>query len=131
MIKKIILTYVYSKYKHHFENLIIEDLLSGVPEDVKKIGLENLGKSKDKIVKWLYFEANSIYRRSPLDFSSLERRNGMLIFIYALIRALSDIEITKKEHPIYGETESPPPEWIDNIKKFNEARQKKETDKKE
>src|SRR5574343_1425026 len=88
---------IYRLFKKQIHNLLIEDLLLNLPNKVGQPAIQIMGAKREQVVKWLYFEVNSISRRNPVDFGNLERRNGMLIMIKALLLAVSNPLISGKE----------------------------------
>lgn len=96
---------------------MIEDLLMNIPNKVGKPAIEIIGAKKDAVTKWLYYEANSVSRRNPLDFGNLERRNGILIMIQAFITALSNPSF--KEAPVPSVTRKvESQDWMTPINNF-------------
>lgn len=89
--------FIYRLFKKQIHNLLIEDLLLNMPNKVGQPAIQIMGGKREQVVKWLYFEVNAISRRNPVDFGSLERRNGMLIMIKAMLLAVSNPLISGKE----------------------------------
>jgi len=116
---KIILKFLYNRYKNEFYNLLVEDLLMNIPNKVGKPAIEIVGAKKDTVTKWLYFEANSIARRSITDFPSIERRNGMLIAIQAFIIALSNPLFKEEKIPeVKAKSDVPVESYLSGIDSF-------------
>lgn len=122
--KKTILKYIYVKNRKFFHDIFVEDLLLSIPDEISKPALDLLAERKKSVTKWLFFEANSIYRRPVTDFHGAERRNGMLIMIQALLMAVGARERKVEEHPTVGETVAPPDDWKKHIDGFQEGAKK-------
>lgn len=113
--------FIYRLFRQQFHNLLIEDLLLSIPSKVSKPAIEILGGKKETLVKWLYFEANSIFRRRVIDFGNLERRNGMLIMIQAMILLVNGADSTTEEHPTLGDVKPIDNSWRKDVQEFKKG----------
>ena len=109
---------LYRLFREQFHNLFIEDLLLNIPSKVSKPAVEILGGKKETMLRWLYFEANAIYRRRVIEFGNAERRNGMLMMIQALIFLVNGAESKEEEHPTLGVVKPIDPDWRKNVDEF-------------
>lgn len=101
---------------------MIEDLLLSIPDKLTRPAMDILAAKRESVKKWLFFEANAIYRRPIVDFYNAERRNGMLIMLQALLLAIGSREKgVDEEHPVVGETKAPPKDWQKGVKDFKES----------
>lgn len=121
MMKKAILRWIYNRYLKEFQDIFIDAMLLSIPEKIYEPALEVMAKQRTHFVRWIYFEANSIFRRSPTDFGGAERRNGMLILLHALLIIIGRMPSGAEDHPVVGATKPPPEDWKkaqEGIKKF-------------
>lgn len=120
--KRFILRFVYERNRKFFQDIFVEDLLLSIPDKISRPAIDILAARREAVKKWLFFEANSIYRRPITDFANSERRNGMLMLIQALLYAIGSREKTvSEEHPTVGETVAPPVDWQKNIEEFKKG----------
>lgn len=90
-------------------------MLENVPEKMTDEAVTILAKQRDKITKWLYFQANAISRRDISDIGNIERKHGILIQIKSLIHLLGKAKEDIIEHPTMGELK--PIEKIEDLQK--------------
>lgn len=117
-----ILQFIYRKYKKEIHDLMIQDLLLNIPNKVGKPAIEVVGPKRESVIKWLYYEANAVSRRNPVDFGNIERRNGILIMIQALISAFGNVTVAE-EVKIEKKDITKTPDWIEGINKFKSVAQ--------
>lgn len=115
---KNMLKLIYKTFKRHFHNFLIEDLLENIPNKTGRPAIEIISAKREPVIKWLYYEANAVSRRVPTDFGNLERRNGILIMIQALIVALSNSGFPDEPKIDIKETVKKEPNWKKGVEQF-------------
>ena len=99
-------------------------MLENIPEKITDDAITILAKQKEKITKWLYFQAYTISRKDVSDIGNIERKHGILIEIKSLIHLLGKAKDDVIEHPTMGELK--PVEKIEDlqagVEKFKKGR---------
>ena len=116
-----ILRFLYKIYKRQLHNLMIEDLLMNIPNKVGKPAIEILSTKREPVTKWLYYEANAVSRRVPTDFDNLERRNGILIMIQAMLTAIATSTFQEEKNTEKNASEKNQVNWRGNIEDFKKG----------
>lgn len=108
----------YKVFKKQIHNLLIADLLENIPTKTGRPAIEIISSKREPVIKWLYYEANAVSRRVPTDFGNLERRNGILIMIQAMISALSNSGFPDEAKVPVLEKTKITPDWVSGVQAF-------------
>lgn len=91
--KKYILMWLYSKYGHEFNDMLVQDYICTIPTDAKADLLSLFQSHKDKLRRANDFLAFSLHRRMATDIRHSERYQGMFIQLKifdALLKTVPD-----------------------------------------
>ena len=93
---------LYKKYRTDFLDLMVQDLLEDVPENVSEPALSILGDKKQKVEKFLLFQAAILQRRLAKNPKDAERNLGMLTQIKLWIYLLDKLKVPENTENTEG-----------------------------
>lgn len=95
--KEKILKFIYQRHKRLFYDFFVEEFISEVPKDISEPAMEWLGKGRDKLEKWILFQAHYLQRRIISDPKQIDFYQGMLAFMRILLSNV--VKGSQKEPP--------------------------------
>lgn len=109
------LKFLYLRYRTTFEEFLVEDMIGQIPNKVQAEALEFLGKGKDKLEKWIWFQSYSIQRRAVGDLHRANVYHGMQVYMKVLLALVQGVKVVEREPPI---TIPKGPDPLDGVKAF-------------
>lgn len=83
--KKIILKFVFRKYRKDIEEIFVQDMIAGIPKEVTDVATTFLYSAKNKMEKWLLYQSYILTRKCASDFKNATFYYGMLTQIKFLL----------------------------------------------
>lgn len=116
--------YLYRLYPKYFKDLMVEELLSEVPDNITAPAIEIMAEKRTKLQKWLLWQAYWLQRRNISDMESAHKVFGMLLQIKAMYHIIGNTKPSQEENPIIGETKpiSSLEKDLENVNNFKKGK---------
>lgn len=93
---KIILKFLFERYKPYFSSLFVESLVGEMPKEVNDSAIAFLANGKEKLEKWLLWNSYLIHRKAMGDLNNSQYYLGILTHIKILTILVTKNKPTEK-----------------------------------
>lgn len=97
--KKIVLSYLFYKYRDFFEEKMVEEFMAKTSDEVKEPALDFLAHGKQKLEKWILFQSYFMQRKAVNDISKAQFYQGAMLYLAIFLKVISQHKVIRTEIP--------------------------------